>query len=112
MDSQKALQIVQALADGIDPITGEVFAEGSPYQHPDVVRALFAAAAALQGRVVSEERGKSLPDNAGKAWSEVEEKLLVERFDGGASEAELAQVHHRTRGSIRSRLVRLGKIEP
>jgi hypothetical protein len=112
MDLKKALEILTALADGIDPATGEVFPADSRYQNPDVVRALHIATAALQTRIASAERNGSLPDNAGKAWSSAEEQLLIQGFDSGKTEAELAKVHQRTRGSIRSRLVRLGKIEP
>ena len=35
------LKIVEALANGIDPITGELLPSESPYNHPDVIRALF-----------------------------------------------------------------------
>jgi len=110
MDPQRAVGILAALADGTDPVTGEVFSADSPYQNPDVVRALHAAIAALQSRAAAAERSSSLPDNAGKAWSTAEEQLLVQNFDAGMSEPELAKAHQRTKGSIRSRLVRLGKI--
>jgi hypothetical protein len=36
---------------------------------------------------------------------------LTQSFDAGMTEAQLANAHQRTRGSIRSRLMRLGKIE-
>ena len=48
MEKQAALNIIQQLANGIDPHTGEVFRADSPYQHPDTVRALFIAARALE----------------------------------------------------------------
>ncbi|HET7158119.1 MAG TPA: hypothetical protein VFI62_03930, partial [Burkholderiales bacterium] len=43
MEQQHAARILHALANGIHPATGEVFAADSPYQHPDTVRALFEA---------------------------------------------------------------------
>ncbi|EGU61756.1 hypothetical protein VINI7043_21551 [Vibrio nigripulchritudo ATCC 27043] len=35
------LEIVEALANGINPQTGEVLPSESPYNSPDVIRALF-----------------------------------------------------------------------
>jgi hypothetical protein len=111
MDPRRALDILTNLADGVDPITGEVLAKDHPCQHPDVVRALFVATAALQATLATAERVSALPDNAGKAWSAAEEQLLLQAFDAGTGEADLAKAHQRSRGSIRSRLVRLGRIE-
>lgn len=41
MDNAKALFTLSALANGVHPDTGEVFAADSPYQTADVVRALY-----------------------------------------------------------------------
>ncbi|MBP7431017.1 MAG: hypothetical protein KBC05_16400 [Candidatus Hydrogenedentes bacterium] len=43
MDSERAIEIVQSLADGVNPYTGERFPAESPYQHADTVRALHQA---------------------------------------------------------------------
>lgn len=110
MQTSEALKIIQALVDGIDPTTGEVFAGDSPYQHPQVLRALFAAAKALERQGQNERRPRSLPENAGRAWDAEEEKQLCQDFDAGMNIAVLAQKHRRTQGSIRARLERLGKI--
>ncbi|WP_189000612.1 HRDC domain-containing protein [Deinococcus roseus] len=48
MESREALRILQLLADGVDPHSGEVFEDTSPYQHPQVVRALFYAVGAIE----------------------------------------------------------------
>ena len=48
MEASQAVRILRALADGIDPYTGEVFPQESPYQHPDTVRALWSAVRALE----------------------------------------------------------------
>ncbi len=115
MQTSEALKIIQALADGVNPITGEVFLDDSPHQHPQIIRALFAAAKSLEKLEKNEERQKrerDLPENAGKAWDAEEDKLLCAGFDAGMTIIQLAQKHKRTNGSIQSRLVRLGKIEP
>ena len=46
MDQSEALSVVRSLANGVDPETGEVFAEDSVYQRAQTVRALYAAAEA------------------------------------------------------------------
>lgn len=43
MDRERAQIILSRLADGVDPRTGEVFPRTSPYQHAEVVRALYVA---------------------------------------------------------------------
>ncbi|GEL78739.1 hypothetical protein [Tenuibacillus multivorans] len=111
MDTDKAIEIVNLLANGVDPETGEVFPNNSPYQHPEVIRSLFLAIKALEKMDKSEKRQKRLPRNAGKSWTEEEEYLLVKAFDEGKSINELSEVHKRTKGSIRSRLIKLEKIE-
>ncbi len=113
MEKQAALQIVQALAQGIDPHTGETFPAASPYQHPDTVRALFQAAQALSGSPANQSRPpQSTPENAGKPWSDEDDRALAAAFDSGKAIPELAEHHRRTRAAIQARLIRLGKIEP
>lgn len=47
MQAVEAKRIIEALATGIDPITGEVLPDDSPVNEPQVIRALFTAANAL-----------------------------------------------------------------
>lgn len=110
MEISKALEIIKALSDGVDPFTGEIFPPDSPYQHPETVRALFKALDALERMQQREKRQKSLPENAGKPWSEEEDKLLMDQFDKGVSLKELSRNHERTEGAIKSRLIKLGRI--
>lgn len=111
MQISEALAIIQALADGVDPNTGEIFPEGTPYQHPQVIRALMTAVQALEQR--RNDKGHDhLPLRAGKAWDKVEDEQLVRDFEAGVTLVQLAKRHERTRGSIRSRLEKLGKIPP
>ena len=41
MDIFEARSIVKSLAKGVNPVTGEVFGDESPYNHPHIIRALF-----------------------------------------------------------------------
>ena len=110
MEISKALEIIKALSEGVDPHTGEIFPSNSPYQHPDVVRALYKAVTALEQMHQRGKRQKSLPENAGKPWSAEEDNLLIGQFDRGMSLKELSRYHKRTEGAIKSRLVKSGKI--
>src|SRR3954462_7350497 len=103
MDQHQALRILNALANGVHPATGEVFAEDSAYQHPDTVRALFEAVRALEGSSTApttERRTGEMPANTFVRWSSEEEERLAAGFDAGKSSAELAKVHNRSRAAI------------
>ena len=113
MEKQAALHIIQALAQGIDPHTGEAFPAASPYQHPQTVRALFQAAQALADAGSSSPRAsQGAPGNAGKPWTDEDDQTLTAAFDAGRTLAELAERHGRSRVAIQARLIKLGKIEP
>lgn len=55
MQLTKAIEIIESLADGIDPFTGEPLPSESPYHHPNIVIALHEAARAMEA---SEKRRK------------------------------------------------------
>ena len=110
MDKLESLKILRGLANGIDPYTGEVLPEQSPYQHPQTVRALFYAVVALERMKEGEPGANAGPVNAGKPWERTEDDQLGVEFDNGMSIKELAHKHQRTVGAIQSRLIRLGKL--
>ena len=111
MQLESALPIVRALADGVNPVTGEAYPEHSPYAEPRTLRALFSAVDLMSKEVEREKRRERLPANFGKPWSEGEDRTLVAEFDGGVTLPEIARKHARTHSSIRLRLEKLGKIE-
>jgi hypothetical protein len=114
MSPQEALPIIQNLADGIDPLTGEVLSDQSPFNQPQVIRALFAALQALtlatDAEVPQTVREKRVA-NAGNAWTPEEDERLLKAFDAGIGVKELAAQHGRTTGAIKSRLVKHERIE-
>jgi hypothetical protein len=123
MERETALRILNALANGVHPATGEKFAADSPYQHPDTVRALFEAMRAVEGGTTAtrapaatpapaqERRPASPQSGSGARWSSEEEQKLASAFDAGRSVDELARAHSRSRAAIEARLVRLGKMD-
>jgi len=104
MDKKHTLKILNTLANGIDPTTGEVFPVDSPYQNVEVVRALFHAAQIIANV-------KDLPENAGTAWEEEEINKVIAQFKEGVPITQIAKGHQRTPGAIRSRLKKAGAIE-
>ena len=115
MEKQVAVKIIQQLANGIDPHSGELFPAESPYQHPDIIRALFVALRELEGQPASKPRAavsENAPQNAGKPWSGDEDQALASAFDAGKQIPELAAQHQRSRFAIEARLAKLGKIAP
>jgi hypothetical protein len=112
MHLESALPIVKALADGINPVSGEQYPEGSPYAEPRALRALFSAIDLMQREVEKERRRERLPANFGKPWNEGEDRAIAAEFEAGVSLADMARKHARTQGSIRLRLEKLGKLPP
>lgn len=110
MDSAQALAVVRSLANGVDPESGEVFPAGSPYQRPQVVRALYEAAAALERQERYDRRKAQMPNKTGEPWTEDEDRKLLAAFDAGRALQELAAVHERTMGAVRARLLKYGRI--
>ena len=115
MDKEQTLKILNALANGVHPATGEKFAADGPYQHPDTVRALFEAMRAVEGGgapAPAPERKPAFPQSgSGSRWSSEEESRLASAFDAGRTVDELARAHNRSRAAIEARLVRLGKMD-
>ncbi len=112
MTSAEAQQIIEVLAGGVDPATGEVLPDDSPLSSPHVIRALFIAAKALEVMAAKSARpAAAAPGNAGKSWTEEEDQRLVAGFDARTPVAALARTHERTTGAINSRLVKLGRLQ-
>jgi hypothetical protein len=116
MERERTLKILNALANGVHPTTGEVFGADSPYQHPDTVRALFEAVRLMEGSPPApgggqERRAGEMPANTFVKWTAEEEERLAAGFDAGKTSAELAKLHNRSRAAIEARLLKLGKID-
>jgi len=116
MELQIARQIIDTLAQGIHPVTGEAMPEDSPYNAPPVIRALHAVSRALEGAgampaaLPESPRRRNQPPNAGKAWSAQEDAALETAFDAGIPLKQVAQELGRTQFAVEQRLVKLGKV--
>ncbi len=108
MNCTEALKILEPLAEGVNPTTGEVLPADSPFQQGQVVRAL-ACAVELAKREI---RKSELPQGAGKPWTQEQDAQLRREFHQELHFDEIAKIHQRTRGAIIARLVRLGELAP
>ena len=118
MEIDKAKEIISLLAYGIDPTTGEVLPNDSPYNHPSVIRALFSVLGSVsvqkkQVKQSMEERqaqnmASGRPKNAGLPWTEELKEKVATMFKNGTSIDELADHFERTSGAILSQLMHQG----
>ena len=104
MELAEAIRIVEALADGVDPLTRQPLAADHVCQNGQIVRALYTVVQELR-RPAKDELA-----SAGKPWSTEVEAALVQAFEKGTKIGALARKHGRTPQAIRGRLYRLGKV--
>jgi hypothetical protein len=121
MEIREAQRIVNTLAQGIDPNTGEVFDGDSPYNEPTIIRALytvheFVNRAPKPAMTLAERRQRNLdigrPANCGLPWTEEARSTVAEAFAGGRSVEQIAVDLERTRGGIRAELIRQELVPP
>lgn len=120
MELSEARTIVKTLAEGVDPVTGEVFAPDSPYNHPQVIRALFTVhsyALGPRSKMSPEERRRQnlelgRPTNAGLPWSDGDRSRVAAGFRGGETIEALATALERSRAAIQAEMIRQGLVPP
>ena len=105
MDVQRAKELLTVLADGVDPLTGQVLPDDHVCNKGEIVRALHCAVEELSRR-----REKTLPENNGKPWTKELDDELCRLFDGGMKMKDLCTHFGRTSGAIKSRLAKLRKL--
>lgn len=104
-------KIIHLLANGIDPVTGEVLPDTSPYNQPQVIRALFAALETDSTKKSKPKADRNLPAKHGKPWEQEERDYTATSYKAGIPLKEIAAHLQRTTGSIRSELIRQGLIQ-
>ena len=119
MEKSQVVDVLSALASGVHPITGEVFEESSPYNHPKVIRALYGSLDLIQTPAgkgpkksqeeINREEGRPLRFNT--RWSEKEDEELINLIVKGTLTGEIAEQFQRTKGSIHSRLQGKGLLQ-
>lgn len=109
VDQDRAFSIIDALANGIDPSTGESFPEDSPYNNPEVIRALFFV---LRNQPMQKKQKKSLeekqrnnvenglPKNFGLPWTDKSVQYVINQYHASISIDKIAQEVDRKPSSI------------
>lgn len=110
MEILKALAMVEAVANGTNPLTGEAIPGNSHFNSPEIIRALFTCVQHIKhpppkSRKTLEERqsenlGKGLPRNAGLPWTKELKEQLADAFKSGERPSGLAKKFERTKYAI------------
>jgi hypothetical protein len=120
MELTKAIKTLEVLADGVNPLTGEVFQREAPYNDPIVIRSLFTVLESIKAikprRKTPAERQQDnikngRPKNAGLPWTDELRTDMAAKFQKGKSVDKLAADFERTTGAITSELVRQGLVD-
>lgn len=103
MHYQTAIDILQMMQNGVDPITGEVFPKDHVCCEPDVMEALAVAVMALDAQknqtAYSKTYRKNGQLNAGRPWTEEDLQHLQALHARGVSIEEICkQLQRRPRG--------------
>lgn len=107
MDIIRAKEIIYALAEGVDPTTGEVLPDNSICNKGEIVRALYTVLDCMENK----RPKKNMPANAGKPWTKGDENLLIDLYQSGAGKRDICIALQRTESGVAARLVLLGIIE-
>ena len=100
--------------ESIDPngqMLGFWIRDVSKLSHAEPITLQFDARKRKEAAYRVEEIRKDHP-NAYAKWTSEEDELLISRFKMGTDIHDLAAIHHRKVGGIRSRLQKLGLVQP
>ncbi len=114
MDAVRAKKVLEALANGVHPMTGEVFPVNSPYNHPEVIRALFFAVRNIpisKPKKAPEDRRREniqngRPANSGLPWDDESRQYVASAYRSGVTVGVMASKLLRSTGSIVAELQR------
>jgi hypothetical protein len=117
VENSEALRIVRALADGVNPETGETLAADSVFQQAQTVRSLERAAVVLEtyAEIPDKNRNPSaqieqirLVDPS-RPWPPEEDERLYMEFYQSIDFESIAGRLGRSKSEVISRLIKLGK---
>ena len=94
MERENIISVLEGLANGVDPVTGELLPATSPYNHPEVIRALFHAVNLISNakkpkKTLAEKQQENvnngLPQNHGLPWDEKDVQAVISQFQSNSS---------------------------
>ena len=111
--------LLRALANGVNPDTGELLRPASAACAPEAIRLLFALANEFDGeaelqkkaRLTPEDKRQKNPANAYFPWPEEEKLRLRESHAAGATLEALSDEFERSTWSIAVQLQKMGLID-
>jgi len=115
MELTQTRYIVKTLAQGVHPSTGEVFPPESPYNDPEVIRALFSILEIVKQsktprKSIEERRQQNLelgrPGNTGLPWTEDDRATVKSGFLDGMTVDKLAANLERSSAAIVAEVIR------
>jgi len=115
MELTQTRYIVKTLAQGVHPSTGEVFPPESPYNDPEVIRALFSILEIVKQsktprKSIEERRQQNLelgrPGNTGLPWTEDDRATVKSGFLDGMTVDKLAANLERSSAAIVAEIIR------
>jgi len=109
METEDAIRIMRALANGQNPATGDALPDADVCLAGESVKALNKALSAL---IQQDQWEKNRPPNAFRTWTRSEDAQVCDELRRGVALEEIAKSHHRTVPAILARLMKLGKISP
>ena len=101
------IHILQGVSEGVDVITGETI-EGLS---EDVKLQLFEMSVYFDNRLKSREAQERKYPKQGQKWTLEEDEQLLAEYKEGRTLKELSQLHCRSVGAIRSRLLNLNVLQ-
>ena len=116
MNAERAIEILEMLLEGIDPYTGEALPQAFIFEQADVVLALYRAVQSLKRETVTQSNsarpGEGITKNgrlnAGRPWTEEDDRRLKELVASNVSLERMCNILHRRSRGIQKRLTRLG----
>lgn len=112
MTAAEAREILQAMLDGADPVTGEILPQEHICNYPEVMRALQMAISSMADvRHASAKVRKNGRLNAGRVWTVGDISELELLFSAGAAMDEMCRQLQRRERGVKKQLAALGLIE-
>lgn len=110
MNEFRAAEIIASIGQGKNPVKPDETSLFELAKEPEVQAALKCAIAAI-ARERSSRSDKPLPARNGENWSNEEDDQLRKEHAANQSISEIALLHRRTNGAIRSQMAKLGLID-
>lgn len=106
MNYETAIEVLESVASRLSGKSGGE----CPFSREEVMNAFQIATNSIEHVRNAESRRKALPERAGERWTAAEDTEIREAFLAEEKVSHIAERHQRTRGSIQSRLIKLGLI--